>query len=196
MLHELLAPYQIILASKSPRRKELLESIDLKVKVREVSVIEEFPKHLSPAEVALYLAALKATACPPPQKNEIWITSDTVVAFGNKILGKPRDRNEALLMLRSLSENKHEVITAVCIQSALGKRTFYERTRVTFRKLTAEELDYYIDTYKPFDKAGAYGIQDWIGRIAITRIKGCYYNVMGLPLARFYDELSALVKGN
>lgn len=179
----------IILASKSPRRKELLKSIGVKVKVNPIEVEEEFPAHMSAPEVALFLAALKAEACPQPAPGEIWLTSDTVVAVNNQILGKPADKKEALKMLRMLSGGKHQVITAVCLRSDKLKRTFYESTKVTFKKLTTAELHYYIDNYQPFDKAGAYGIQEWIGMIGIEKIKGCFYNVMGLPLNKVYTEL-------
>ncbi len=179
----------LVLASKSPRRKELLASLDFKVVIKPIDVVEDSPSFLSAAETALYLAALKAQACPPPKPNEIWITSDTVVSINNQVLGKPKDKREALIMLRQLSDARHEVITAVCLQSDSLKKTFYETTKVTFRKLSSDEMHYYIDRYQPFDKAGSYGIQEWIGKIAIQKIKGCYYNVMGLPLSRLYLEL-------
>lgn len=180
---------KLVLASKSPRRKELLESLGLNVILRPVDVAEDSPAHLSAAETALYLAALKSEACPVPQGEEIWLTSDTVVSVGGHILGKPADKKEALRMLRMLSGKKHEVITAVCLRSESHRRTFYETTRVTFKRLTTAEMHHYIDNYKPFDKAGAYGIQEWIGMIAIEKIKGCYYNVVGLPLNKVYTHL-------
>lgn len=180
----------IVLASKSPRRKELLQSLGVNVSVRPVDVEEDYPTHLSAPETALFLAALKAQACPTPGPNEIWLTSDTVVSVDGVILGKPADKREAIKMLRLLSGKKHVVITAVCLQSDKLRRTFYETTKVTFKRLTTAELHYYIDTFKPYDKAGAYGIQEWIGMIAIEKIKGCFYNVMGLPLNKVYTHLS------
>ncbi len=179
----------LVLASKSPRRKELLSAIGYPVAIRPIEVEEDFPVHLSAAETALYLSALKAEACPQPAKNEIWITSDTVVSIHGRILGKPADKREALQMLRMLSGTKHQVITAVCLRSANQKRTFYETTKVTMKKFTTAELHHYIDNFHPFDKAGSYGIQDWLGMIGIEKIKGCYYNVMGLPVAKLYAHL-------
>ncbi len=180
----------VVLASKSPRRKELLQSIGVKVSVRAIDVEEEYPDHLSAPEVALFLAALKAEGCPKPAPGEIWLTSDTVVSVDGIILGKPANKKEALKMLRMLSGKKHEVITAVCLQSDRLKKTFHETTKVTFKRLTTAEMHYYIDQYKPYDKAGAYGIQEWIGMIAIEKIKGCFYNVMGLPLNKVYTHLA------
>jgi len=179
----------LVLASKSPRRAELLKVLGIPVEIRPVEVEEDFPTHFSAAETALYLAALKAEACPLPVGKEIWITSDTVVSVKGKILGKPADKREALQMLRSLSGCKHEVITAVCLRSDLLKKTFYETTKVTMKRFTTAELHYYIDNFNPFDKAGGYGIQDWLGMIGIEKIKGCYYNVMGLPVAKLYAHL-------
>ncbi|MES2628449.1 MAG: Maf family protein [Bacteroidota bacterium] len=187
---EKLSKSTVVLASKSPRRRELLQSIGVNVDVRPIEVEENYPQHLSAPETALFLAALKASACPAPAPGEIWLTSDTVVSVSGQILGKPADKKEALKMLRLLSGKKHEVITAVCLRSDRMQRSFYETTRVTFKRLTTAELHYYIDTYKPYDKAGAYGIQEWIGMIGIEKIKGCYYNVMGLPLNKVYTTLS------
>ncbi len=179
----------LVLASKSPRRKELLQALGFPVIVRHLDVAEDLIPHLSATETALYLAAVKANACPVPQGKEIWLTSDTVVGINGKILGKPADKREALQMLRLLSGKKHEVITAVCLQSTQLKKTFYETTKVTMKRFTTAELHYYVDNFNPYDKAGAYGIQDWIGMIGIEKIKGCYYNVMGLPLAKLYAQL-------
>ncbi len=180
----------IVLASKSPRRRELLESLGIKVVVNPIDVEEHFPGHLTAPEAALFIAALKAEACPEPKPDEIWLTSDTVVSVDGKILGKPVDKKDALKMLRMLSGKKHEVITAVCLKSDRLKKTFHSTTKVTFKRLTTNELHYYIDNYKPYDKAGAYGIQEWIGMIGIEKIKGCYYNVMGLPLNEVYTHLA------
>lgn len=188
---EKLRDQTLVLASKSPRRKELLSSLGLKVEVRPVEVEEEYPSHISAPEAALFLAALKAEACPAPDGKEIWITSDTVVHLNNEILGKPGDKKHALQMLRKLSGNKHEVITAVCLRSALYRRTFHVKTRVTFKRLNTAEINYYIDHFKPYDKAGAYGIQEWMGMVGIEKIKGCYYNVMGLPLHALYTNLQS-----
>ncbi len=183
---------KIILASKSPRRKQLMEDIGIKVKTKSIEVEEVSPAHLSGVETAIYIAALKANNCPAPKENEIWICADTVVHVDNETLGKPENKSEAMAMLRKLSGKKHEVTTAVCLQTVLVKKSFYQTTKVHFKKLTTEEINYYVSNYKPFDKAGAYGIQEWIGMIGIQKIKGCYYNVMGLPLNLLYTHLMDL----
>lgn len=191
MLKEILQNKQIILGSQSPRRKELLSDLDISFQTKTREVDEIYPEGLAATEIPVYLSELKAAAFENElQENEILITSDTVVSFNNTILNKPKDAKEAFQMLRMLSGNKNEVITGVCLLSTEKKSSFYVRTAVYFKELTDDEINYYIDRYKPFDKAGSYGIQEWIGKIAIHRIEGCYFNVMGLPLQALYKELS------
>ena len=179
---------RLILGSQSPRRKELLTSLDLDFDVFAKKVDETYPNGLSNKEIAEYLANLKSTVFKP-LSNEIIITADTIVCVGNEILGKPSTKTEARHMLKKLSNKAHEVITGVSIKSMNYKYTFSDTTSVHFGKLTYDEIDYYIDTYKPYDKAGSYGIQEWIGQVGITKIEGSYFNVMGLPVHRVYAEL-------
>jgi len=179
---------KLILGSQSPRRKDLLASLDLDFKVITKNIDETYPNGLSNKEIAEYLANIKSTVFKP-KSNEIIITADTIVCVGNEILGKPSTKTEARQMLKKLSAKAHEVITGVSIKSTNNEYTFSDTTSVHFAKLTYDEIDYYIDTYKPYDKAGSYGIQEWIGQIGITKIEGSYFNVMGLPVHRVYIEL-------
>ena len=181
----------VFLASKSPRRKELLESIGISFEIKLKDTNEDFSSSMDIYKVAEFLAIKKANAFEPKQ-NEIFITADTVVICECKILNKPKNRNEAEKMLRLLSDNKHEVITGVCIKTFEKNISFLEKTEVYFKSLTKEEIDFYILNYQPFDKAGGYGIQEWIGKIGIKEIKGDYYNVVGFPLARLYSYLIKL----
>ena len=190
----MLEQYNIILGSGSPRRKELLAGLDLhfQVLVRK-GVSEDYPDNLSPHEVAQYIAEEKMSAYTALLVgNTLVITADTVVICDNNILGKPKDADDARRMLGMLSGRVHQVTTGVCIATAKQKNSFHVTTDVTFKKLTTEEIDFYIDNYKPFDKAGAYGIQEWIGYIGVTALNGSYFNVMGLPVQRIYDVLSKL----
>lgn len=187
-----LEKYQIILASQSPRRRELLKSIIPEFKTISLDVNEVFPPELKREEIARYLSELKARAYTFKDDNELIITSDTIVWLNDQQLGKPKNAQEAKHMLQGLSNNINEVITAVTLKTSHFVKSFYEVTQVHFKPLTDQEIDYYITTYKPFDKAGAYGIQEWIGQIGIIKIDGDYYNVMGLPTARLYKELSDL----
>ena len=183
----------IVLGSKSPRRKELLQSIvsDFEIVTREVKEIV-LPT-IQPKNAAKYLAELKASVFQNEiDEGKIVITSDTVVLNENLILGKPKNSKEAFKMLSSLSGKAHKVITGVCISSQEDKFVFDETTKVVFKTLSKEEIEYYIRIYKPFDKAGAYGIQEWIGMIGIERIEGCFYNVMGLPTNKLYEKLKVL----
>ncbi|MCS5663233.1 MAG: Maf family nucleotide pyrophosphatase [Flavobacteriales bacterium] len=179
----------IILASQSPRRKELLELLDLNfiVEVREVD--EVFPKSLDVTKVAEYLAKLKASAFTDIHADQIVITADTVVILDKQILGKPKDKTEAAKMLQSLSNRSHRVITGVCMKSKDKIISFSNTTKVFFKELTSSEIEYYIENYKPFDKAGSYGIQEWIGAIGITKIEGSYFNVVGLPIQELNEQL-------
>jgi septum formation protein len=179
----------IILASQSPRRKELLSLLDLDFTVEVKSVDEIFPSDLKTTDVAGYLAKLKASAFKTILKEQIIITADTVVILDDKILGKPKNEVESKTMLQSLSNRKHEVITGVCLKSATKTHTFSCTTNVFFKELSNAEIDYYIENYKPYDKAGSYGIQEWIGAIGITKIEGSYFNVVGLPIQELNEQL-------
>jgi septum formation protein len=190
-LREKLGAYQIILASGSPRRKQLMEELGLPFRVEARQVDESFPEELSPAEVAEFVSRKKADAFLTIELNDrdLVITADTVVTLDDHILGKPVDREDAILVLSLLSGRTHQVITGVTIKSKRKQLTFSVSTDVVFKKLEIEEIHYYIDNFEPYDKAGAYGIQEWIGHAAIERIEGSYFNVMGLPTHRLYEEL-------
>jgi septum formation protein len=179
----------LLLASNSPRRRELLTSLGLDYIVRVKDVHEDFPTHLKRAEVAEYLASHKADAYFDDIKDEVVITADTIVCLGDKVLNKPHTHHEAAEMLKALSGTSHDVITGVCLLSKESKTVFHDVTKVYFKELTQDEIDFYINHYKPFDKAGAYGIQEWIGMIGVDRIEGSYYNVMGLPVQKLYQKL-------
>jgi septum formation protein len=181
--------YNIILASQSPRRQNLLKElgIDFDIVIKEVD--EKYPNNLKKEEIPMYLSELKASVFNNLGEKDILITSDTVVCVGDDVLGKPKDYYDAEKMLRKLSNNTHTVYTGVCIKSQNNKVVFYDRTDVYFREITDSEIDYYIRKYEPYDKAGAYGIQEWIGYTAIEKIDGSYFNVMGLPTHKVYDNL-------
>ncbi len=185
-----LPDYNYILASKSPRRQTLLKSlgIDFKVVVKEVD--ESYPEGLRINEIPVYLAKSKALPFSGElADNDLLITADTVVCLEEKVLGKPADRVEAVEMLQLLSAKDHQVITGVCLTSAGKQKAFFSVSCVRFRELDIQEIEYYVDVYKPFDKAGAYGIQEWIGYVGITHIEGSFYNVMGLPVQQLYSEI-------
>ena len=181
---------KIILASNSPRRKELLGGlgVDFEVKVLK-GVDESYPESLPVTDVAEYIAAEKAAAYTV-KDDELLITADTVVIVGRDILGKPADAADACGMLRELSGKTHQVVTGVCLTTCKEQRRFSVTTDVTFKQLSDAEINYYVDKYKPYDKAGAYGIQEWIGYIGVTALSGSYYNVMGFPVQRVYEELT------
>ena len=182
--------YQIILASQSPRRQALLKELKFNFEVQVKEVDEVFPPHLAKEEIAVYLAELKAQAFNSElSNNKLVITADTIVWVNNQVLNKPANYQHAFEMLSTLSNNKHTVYTGVCLKTKTKTKTFWASTDVYFAKLDKEEIDYYINTYKPYDKAGSYGIQEWIGYIAIERIEGSYFNVMGLPIQKLYNEL-------
>lgn len=187
--------YRIILASQSPRRQHLLKEIGIDFTVVKKSFGDEnFPKGLVREEIALYLADYKASYFKDEIKeDEIIITADTIVWLNNEVINKPIDFNDAVLMLEKLSGNCHQVYTGVCLSSGEKSCLFYAESDVYFRKLTKEEINYYIETYKPYDKAGAYGIQEWIGYIGIEKINGSFYNVMGLPVQKLYLELNKFI---
>jgi septum formation protein len=191
----MLKNHHIILASGSPRRQQFFKDLGLEFEVRLKPVVEEYPQRLKHFEISDYLAQLKTFPFLKELKNnDILITSDTIVWHQNKALGKPRNEQEAYDMLASLSNATHEVITSVCFKTTTFEKTINATTKVTFKILSDAEIRYYIDTYKPFDKAGAYGIQEWIGQIAVTKIEGSYFNVMGLPTHLVYQTLMDIVK--
>ncbi len=181
---------KIILGSKSPRRQELLKQICENVSIRIQDVEEVYDDSIALHKVPEFLSQLKASALKKTLKNdEILITSDTVVLLDNEILGKPKDKNDAIEMLQKMSGKKQDVITGCTIQSLYKTVQFSEKTEVYFHNLTQQEIEFYVAKFQPFDKAGSYGIQEWIGMIGIEKINGCYYNVMGLPIAKLYHEL-------
>lgn len=195
MLNEALKNYNIILASGSPRRQTFFKNLGLDFEIRLKPTEEIYPPELRHFEISNYLAELKALPFKAELKaNDILITSDTIVWHANAALGKPKNTNDAFNILQGLSNQTHEVITSVCFTSATAKKIIYNITKVTFKALTKEEIEYYITNYKPYDKAGAYGIQDWIGQIGVTNIEGSYFNVMGLPTHIVYETLNAMVK--
>ena len=183
--------YKVILASNSPRRKELLGGLGIPFEVRTLSGIDEsYPGTLKGEEIPMYISGKKAEAYQRTMADdEMIITADTIVYDNGQVLGKPKDREEAIQMLRQLSGHAHEVITGVSIVTKQKTSQFASTSKVYFAELTNEEITYYVDNYRPFDKAGAYGIQEWIGFVAVTRIEGSYFNVMGLPIQRLYTEL-------
>lgn len=182
---------KIILASNSPRRKELLNQLGLDFEVRVMKGIDEsYPDNLPSKDVAVYIASKKSSAYSIAP-DEILITADTIVVVGQDILGKPHDREDACRMLREISGKTHHVITGVCIRTAAQQSRFSVSTDVRFKNLSDGEIDFYVDHFKPYDKAGAYGIQEWIGLVGVESISGSFYNVMGLPVQRIYEELTA-----
>jgi septum formation protein len=185
-----LNPYKIILGSQSPRRQQLLKGLDIKFNIVTSNAEESFSSKLKKQDIPLFLSKQKAEAIAPKlEGNYLLITCDTVVWINDEVLNKPADHAEAHSMLRKLSGQTHEVFTAVTITTKSKSYSFYERTAVSFKELSDEEIDYYINTCKPFDKAGSYGVQEWLGYVAIYKIEGCFFNVMGLPLNKLYDEL-------
>ena len=189
-----LEKYHVILASNSPRRKELLAGLGIKYEVRVLEGIDEsYPPHLSGEEIPVHIACQKAAAYQKTQaENELIITADTIVYLNGKVLGKPHDEKEAYDMLRSLSGRTHQVITGVCLTTTQTQHCFASVTEVTFDELTDEEIQFYVEHYRPMDKAGAYGIQEWIGYIGAKKLTGSYFNVMGLPVQRLYQELKKM----
>ncbi len=191
MIQYTLTPYKIFLASKSPRRQELLRTAGIDFTLLQIEVDESFPPELNSELVPEYLAEKKADAVPELKDDELLITADTVVVLNHELYNKPLTNNEALQMLMQLSGKTHTVITGVCIKSNKHKQIFSEQTEVTFYDISEAQALFYIENFHPFDKAGSYGIQDWIGVTSIRYINGCYFNVMGLPVSRLLRELSA-----
>jgi len=193
MLRNKLQKYKLILASGSPRRQQFFKDLDLDFEIRLKEIEEIYPSELKAEEITNYLAELKAKAFEGELKeNEILITSDTIVWFNDKALGKPKDAQDAFAILKSLSNATHEVITSVCFKTSTKTYVLFEITKVTFNELSDEAIWYYIDNYKPFDKAGAYGIQEWIGFVGVSKIEGSYANVMGMPTDKVYEYLMTL----
>ena len=193
-MFENLEKYHIILASNSPRRKELLGGLGIPFEVKVLPDIEEnYPENLPVTEIAEFIAREKAAAyVQVMDEHDLVITADTVVIAQGEVMGKPIDADDARRMLQKLSGCKHQVVTGVCLTTRQVQRHFSVITDVTFKQLSDEEINYYIERYQPFDKAGAYGIQEWIGYIGVTGLEGSYFNVMGLPVQRIYTELSKL----
>ena len=189
-----LKKYKVILASNSPRRKELLSGLGIEYQVKAMPDVDEsFPDTLVGEEIPAYIAQAKANAYQPVMgADELVITADTIVWIDNEVLGKPESREDAIDMLRKLSGASHQVITGVCITTIDWQKCFTATTDVTFAQLTDEEIEYYVDNYTPMDKAGAYGVQEWIGFVGVQYIAGSYFNIMGLPIQRLYGELKKL----
>jgi septum formation protein len=194
MIPDNLNDFRIILASQSPRRQQLLRDLGLKFDIVVRDYDESFPAGLGGTEIALYVAEQKAMLFSNSiAENEIVIAADTIVWCNGNVLGKPTNKEDARRILSEISGNTHEVITAVALLSSFKKVIFYDSTKVTFEPLSEKEIDYYIENFKPYDKAGAYGIQEWIGIIACSRIEGSYFNVVGLPVQRLYKELQNFI---
>jgi len=181
--------FPIILASKSPRRQQLLKEMGVAFSVKTKDTEENYPSEMKPSEVPTYLASKKAHALLDETNNEIIIAADTIVLLDNEILGKPTNEQEAFDMLRKQSGKSHDVITGVCLLNKHKEICFSDTTKVHFKELSKEEIEFYITTFQPFDKAGSYGIQEWLGKIAINKIEGSYFNVMGLPTHKLYEAL-------
>ena len=185
-----IAHYDIILASQSPRRRELLKGLDTDFRIEVIDVDESYPNGMMGVEIPMYLAEKKANAYRSiMQDNTLLITADTIVWHEGRVMNKPANEAEARQMLTKLSGKTHQVITGVCISSLRKRRVFHVISEVRFARLTDAEIDYYLDNYKPYDKAGSYGVQEWIGFVGVEHINGSYFNVMGLPVQRLYNEL-------
>ena len=196
LLHDKLKSFNIILASASPRRRELLKATGIEYRLAAKFECDEvYPASLPAEEVAEYLSQLKSHAYPTPlQCGDILRTADTTVVLGNEVLGKPADETEARAMIARLSGREHSVVTGVTLRSLDHERSFSSKSKVRFASLTEEQIAYYVENYRPMDKAGAYGIQEWIGYCGIESIEGSFYNVMGLPVQRLYRELECFIE--
>jgi septum formation protein len=191
MINQRFGKYHLILASQSPRRQYLLKELGLNFEIRTTNVPELYPENLTHEQSAVYLAEQKADSFDTSRLDAkaLIIAADTIVCIEDEILGKPGNYKEAVRMLTKLSGKKHEVVTAVCLKTKSKRRTFSAVSSVYFKELSMEEIGYYIENFQPFDKAGGYGIQEWIGYIGISKIEGSYFNIMGLPVKEFYEEL-------
>ena len=192
MLREKLKKFNVILASGSPRRQQFFKELNLDFTIQLKEVDEIYPKELKGAEITDFLADLKSKSFTDLNENDLLITSDTIVWLENKAFGKPKNEAEACLMLRELSGKKHEVITSISIKNKFFQKVINDTTWVYFKELSDDEISYYVKNYQPFDKAGAYGIQEWLGYIAIDKMEGSYFNVVGLPVHKLYKELMNL----
>lgn len=192
-LFDIIQNTKIILATNSPRRKELLTQLGIPFEVKSKEIDESYPKSFRPEAVAVFIAEKKANSFLETLKDELLIAADTIVSIEDEIFGKPKDHTEAIKMLHKLSGKAHEVITGVALLYNQKIYSFYEKTTVHFKELTNAEIEYYVNEYKPFDKAGAYGIQEWIGMVGVTGIEGSYSNVVGLPTARLYHEIGSFL---
>ncbi|MCH7410482.1 Maf family nucleotide pyrophosphatase [Belliella sp. DSM 111904] len=187
---------QLILGSKSPRRKELLDGLGVDFIIKTKDTDESFPEDMDPFEVAGYLSKKKGDAFAQElSQDEVFLTADTVVILNGKILNKPKDKEEAVAMITALSGKTHHVVTGISLTHATGQITLQDKVKVDFADLSAEEISYYVNKFSPLDKAGAYGIQEWIGYVAVGRIEGSFYTVMGLPVHLVYQALKALIEG-
>lgn len=191
MLIEKFKTKKILLGSQSPRRQELLKALGVDFKVVKISSDENYPENLRNEKITEFISLSKANAYSNLKGNEILITADTLVVLNDEVLGKPIDENEAFQMIRKLAGNTHQVFTSVCVRTIEKTLTFSDKTDVIFDEFTDEEINYYIQNFHPFDKAGAYGIQDWLGYAKVKGIQGCYYNVMGFPLSKFYRKMQS-----
>ena len=189
MLQSKLKNKNIILASGSPRRQQFLKDLNLNFTIQLKEVEEIYPKHLKGKAIVKYLAKLKSKPFVNLRENDILITADTIVWHEGKMLGKPKTEKDAISMIKSLSGKRHKVYSAVCLKSANKEIIFSDVTKVIFNELSKEEIAYYVKKFKPLDKAGSYGIQEWIGLIGVKKIKGSYFNVMGFPVHKFYKEI-------
>jgi septum formation protein len=192
MLKQKLNNYNVILASGSPRRQQFFRDLDIDFSIQLKEIEEMYPENLKGVAITDYLSNLKSDAFSTLNDKDLLITSDTIVWLEGKALGKPKDAKDAFTMLRAMSGKKHEVITSVCLKTTSFQKIINDITSVTFKELSDDEIHYYINNYKPFDKAGAYGIQEWIGFIGIDKIEGSYFNVVGLPVHKLYKELMSL----
>ncbi len=183
----------LLLASKSPRRHQIFREAGLAFEIVNIEAEEDFPDYLVREQVCEFLASHKASHFTENLGHQILVTADTIVCLGNRVINKPASKDEAVEMLTALSGKTHEVFTGVCMRNAERQHVFHERSEVEFYPLSRKEIDYYIEAYKPFDKAGAYGVQDWMGYMGVKKINGCFYNVMGFPMARFYRELQDFI---
>ena len=182
--------YQIILASQSPRRQDLLQGLNIPFEVKAIDVEETYPSQMVGVDIPMYLAEKKADAYKKMMdENTLLITADTIVWHEGQVLGKPTDKKDAMRMLNALSGKTHQVITGVCISTLKKRKIFHVISEVRFARLTSDEIEYYLENFQPYDKAGAYGIQEWIGYVGVEHIEGSYFNVMGLPIQRLYSEL-------
>lgn len=191
MINKRLQDFKIVLASQSSRRQYLLKELGVDFEIISTDVPEDYPASLKPEEIATYLAEKKAATFDTSRMDDrmIILAADTIVSLNGEILGKPGNYDEALTMLKKLSGKCHDVITGVCIKSKGKKRVFHVTSKVYFKELSDEEIDYYINNFRPYDKAGGYGIQEWIGYIGISKLEGSFFNVMGLPVKEVYEEL-------